>query len=190
MPGKAAKVTVTERQHEICSRCGTPPPLRRISGNEPSSSSLAFDGLRNEDIAEEVGLGQRQVGRWRRRSARAWCGLSDRECRETEADWPGHRSGPHRRTPPWRSPGKFTPSSHPDPRGRLRAPRSRAGRSPTGRPTNWPTRSSRRHRHADLDVSGEPPPPRGSRPPPQKPVLAQHHREGPERLQKTGRGGL
>ena len=47
---------------------------------------LAFDGLRNQDIAEEVGLGRRQVGRWRRRWAKAWSGLIDLECRETKAD--------------------------------------------------------------------------------------------------------
>jgi hypothetical protein len=50
MPGKTAKVTITERQHDI---------LRTIQ-NAPTASSqlrqraavilLAFDGLRNEDI--------------------------------------------------------------------------------------------------------------------------------------------
>ena len=33
MPGKAAKVTVTDVNTRFCSRCGTPPPLPRISGN-------------------------------------------------------------------------------------------------------------------------------------------------------------
>ena len=67
MPGKAAKITITERQQEILqtfSRSVTAPSRLR---QRASIIVLAFDGLLNEDIAERVGLTHRQVGRWRRR---------------------------------------------------------------------------------------------------------------------------
>jgi transposase len=86
MPGKAAKITITERQHDILfplrNAVTAPSHLRRRA----SVILLAFNGLRNEDIAEEVGLGRRQVGRWRRRWAKAWNRLVDIECCETKAD--------------------------------------------------------------------------------------------------------
>ena len=71
MPGKAAKITVTERQHDILltlrNAITAPSHLRQRA----AVILLAFDGLRNEEIAERLGLGQRQVGRWRRRWAKA-----------------------------------------------------------------------------------------------------------------------
>jgi transposase len=86
MPGKAAKITITERQYDILftlrNAVTAPSHLRRRA----SVILLAFNGLRNEDIAEEVGLGRRQVGRWRRRWAKAWNRLVDIECCETKAD--------------------------------------------------------------------------------------------------------
>ena len=86
MPGKAAKIVVTERQHEI---------LRTLRAAVTAPSHLrqraavilaAFDGARNEDIARAVGLGRRQVGRWRRRWATAWETLTELECREIGAE--------------------------------------------------------------------------------------------------------
>ena len=69
MPGKAPKITVTERQHDILltlrNAITAPSHLRQRA----AVILLAFDGLRNEDIAEKLGLGRRQVGRWRRRWA-------------------------------------------------------------------------------------------------------------------------
>ena len=72
MPGKMAKVTITERQHDI---------LRTIQ-NAPTASSqlrqraaiilLAFDRQGNPQIAAQVGLSRRQVSLWRRRWADAW----------------------------------------------------------------------------------------------------------------------
>jgi transposase len=86
MPGKAAKVTVTERQHAILlalrNATTAPSHLRQRA----AIILLAFEGLRNDEIADRIGLGRFQVGRWRRRWARAWSGLIDRECRETKAD--------------------------------------------------------------------------------------------------------
>src|SRR3954447_19700784 len=77
MPGKAAKVTVTERQHEILialrNATTAPSHLRQRA----AVILLAFDGLRNEVIAARIGLGRSQVGRWRRRWAKAWPALID-----------------------------------------------------------------------------------------------------------------
>jgi transposase len=85
MPGKAAKTTITERQQEILrtfSRSVTAPSRLR---QRASIIILAFDGLRNQDIAQRVGLTHRQVGRWRRRWANAWNQLIDIECCESRA---------------------------------------------------------------------------------------------------------
>src|SRR5438067_2423684 len=65
MPGKAAKTIITERQQEILqtlSRSVTAPSHFR---QRASIIVLAFDGLRNQDIAARVGLTRRQVGLWR-----------------------------------------------------------------------------------------------------------------------------
>ena len=109
MPGKAAKITITERQHDIlCTlrdAVTAPSHLRQRA----SIILLAFAGLRNDEIAQQVRLGQRPVGLWRRRWAKAWDRLIDLECRETKADLrraieavltDGSRPG---------APGKFTP---------------------------------------------------------------------------------
>lgn len=108
MPGKAAKVTMTERQQEI---------LRTMSRSRMEAAHfrqraqiilLAFDRQRNEDIAAQVGLERHQVGSWRRRWADAFERLVRRECvegvaalkkaiRQVLSDAP--RSG---------APGKFT----------------------------------------------------------------------------------
>jgi transposase len=85
MPGKAAKITITERQQEILqtlSRATTAPSRLR---QRASIILMGFDGLRNEEIAEAVGLVQRQVGRWRRRWANAWEPLIHIECCESRA---------------------------------------------------------------------------------------------------------
>src|SRR3954470_908248 len=74
MPGKAAKVTITEKQQAILdefSRSRSQPYFLR----QRSASILrAFAGLRNEPIAPEVDLERHQVGRWRAR----WAGAFDR----------------------------------------------------------------------------------------------------------------
>ena len=107
MPGKAAKVTITERQqsllHEL-SRSRTESPT--IS-QRASIILLSFTGLRNEEISKEVGLERKQVGLWRRRWRDSWEALTRLECleprrlreavRETFRDAP--RSG---------APGTFT----------------------------------------------------------------------------------
>jgi transposase len=85
MPGKAAKITITERQQAILqtfSRSVTAPSRLR---QRASIIVLAFDGLLNQEIAQRVGLTHRQVGHWRRRWANAWNRLIDIECSESRA---------------------------------------------------------------------------------------------------------
>ncbi len=109
MPGKAAKVTITERQQEILqtfSRAVTAPSCLR---QRASIIVLAFDGLRNEDIAERVGLTHRQVGRWRRRWANAWNRLVDIECCESRAVLRRAMEAVLTDEPRPGAPGKFTP---------------------------------------------------------------------------------
>ncbi len=109
MPGKAAKIVITERQHEILrtlrDAVTAPSHLRRRA----AVVLAAFDGARNEDIAREVGLGRRQVGRWRRRWATAWADLTERECRETKADLRRAIAATLSDEPRPGAPGKFTP---------------------------------------------------------------------------------
>ncbi len=109
MPGKAAKVTITERQRDILltlrNAVTAPSHLRQRA----AVILLAFDGLRNEEITERLGLGQRQVGRWRRRWAKAWNALTDIECGETRADLRRAIEGILTDEPRPGAPGKFTP---------------------------------------------------------------------------------
>src|SRR3954452_17494184 len=82
MPGKAAKVVITERQQEILDQF-------RRARSEPSFLRqratlilLAFAGLLNEQIAPQVALERHQVGIWRSRWADALDRLVLVECLE------------------------------------------------------------------------------------------------------------
>src|SRR3954465_8536574 len=109
MPGKAAKITITERQQEILqtfSRAVTAPSrLRRRA----TIILLAFEGLLNEDIARRVGLTHRQVGRWRRRWAEAWDRLVAIECGESRVVLGGALEAVLPDEPRPGAPAKFTP---------------------------------------------------------------------------------
>jgi transposase len=108
MPGKAAKVTITEKQQAILeefSRSRSEPSFLR---QRSTLILLAFAGLLNEEIAPQVALERHQVGIWRSRWTEAFDRLVLVEClegtlalrkaiRELLADAP--RAG---------SPGKFT----------------------------------------------------------------------------------
>jgi len=109
MPGRAAKVTITERQQEILqtfSRSVTAPSRLR---QRATIIILAFDGLLNEDIAARVGLIHRQIGRWRRRWAKAWNQLVELECGESRADLRRAIEAVLSDEPRPGAPGKFTP---------------------------------------------------------------------------------
>jgi transposase len=109
MPGKAARITITENQQEILqtfSRATTAPSRLR---QRASIILMAFDGFLNEDIAERVGLTHRQVGRWRRRWAKAWYRLIDIECCESRATLRRAIEAVLDDEPRPGAPGKFTP---------------------------------------------------------------------------------
>jgi transposase len=109
MPGKAAKVTISERQQAILqtfSRSVTAPSRLR---QRASIILLAFEGILNEEIAQKVGLTHRQVGRWRRRWANAWNRLIDIECRESGAVLRRAIEAVLKDEPRPGAPAKFTP---------------------------------------------------------------------------------
>lgn len=85
MPGRAAKVIITERQQEVLqlmTRSGTCP---QALAQRARLILLAFEGLRNEDIADRIGCERHGIGIWRRRWARAFQRLVLIECGEKES---------------------------------------------------------------------------------------------------------
>ena len=85
MPGKAAKITVTERQLElleeiIASRTAAIRLVQRAK-----IVALAFEKRNNEEIGEIVGLNPQQVSVWRKRWKADWERLIQIECNETRA---------------------------------------------------------------------------------------------------------
>lgn len=109
MPGKAAKITITEKQHAILSEFSRSRSVSLFLSQRSTIILLAFAGRLNEQIAPEVGLERHQVGIWRSRWSEAFNRLIRIEClegtvalrqaiRELLADAP--RAG---------CPGKFTP---------------------------------------------------------------------------------
>lgn len=109
MPGKAAKVIITERQQEILQTLRNSVTAPSRLRQRASLILLAFEGHKNDQIAHKVGLAQGPVGLWRRRWANAFDRLIGIECSETRAKL--------RRTievvltdePRPGAPGKFTP---------------------------------------------------------------------------------
>lgn len=86
MPGKAAKVTFTELQQEILQQFArsTTAPARLVQ--RASIILLAFAGWLNQQIASEVDLDRKQVGRWRRRWQESYGALVSIECHATKAE--------------------------------------------------------------------------------------------------------
>ena len=85
MSGKAAKITLTEKQYDV---------LQQISGSRTAAKRLvqratvillAFAGSLNVTIAAELGLARKQVGLWRCRWQQSYEALVAIECRETQA---------------------------------------------------------------------------------------------------------
>jgi transposase len=137
MPGKAAKITITESQQEILGTFSRATTASSRLRQRASIIVMAFDGLLNESIAERVGLTQRQVGRWRRRWAKAWNQLIDIECCESRAALRRAIEAVLSDETRPGAPGKFTPEQVTQILAvACEPPISPAGRSPTGRPWN------------------------------------------------------
>lgn len=108
MPGRAAKVTITERQQKVLVTVTRSSTCPQGVAQRARMILLAFEGHDSEEIAQRVVCERHTVGIWRRRWADAFGGLVLVECLEPESilvqtieqllgDLP--RSG---------SPGKFT----------------------------------------------------------------------------------
>jgi putative transposase len=82
MPGKAAKVIVTERQQEVLRSLARSRSCPQGLAHRSEIILLAFDGLTNEQIAERLGGERHAVGLWRRRWQDAFNPLVVIECLE------------------------------------------------------------------------------------------------------------
>jgi len=82
MPGKAAKVIITERQQQILEEFSRSRSALSFLRQRSQLILLAFAGLRNEQIAPRVALERHQVGLWRARWAAAFDRLVLVECLE------------------------------------------------------------------------------------------------------------
>jgi transposase len=109
MPGKAAKITITECQQEILQTMRNSVTAPSRLRQRASLILLAFEGHRNDEIAREVGLAQGPVGLWRRRWARAFDRLIRVECSETRAQLRRTIEAVLTDEPRPGAPGKFTP---------------------------------------------------------------------------------
>jgi len=82
MPGKAAKVIVTEKQFAILQRYSVAKTISVSLAQRARIILLAFEGHNNEAIERQIGLHHDAVGRWRRRWQKAWERLTLIECSE------------------------------------------------------------------------------------------------------------
>src|SRR5947209_746971 len=109
MPGKTAKVTITERQQDILRALHNAPTASSQLRQRAAIILAAFAGRDNPQIAAEVGLSRRQVSLWRRRWADAWDRLIRIECLESHAALRRVIEQVLRDEPRPGPPGKFTP---------------------------------------------------------------------------------
>jgi putative transposase len=82
MPGKAAKVVITERQQDILLQMTRSRSCPQGLARRAEIILLAFDGLRNGPLADRLGYERHAVGIWRRRWASAFDTLTRIECLE------------------------------------------------------------------------------------------------------------
>ena len=85
MSGKAARIMVSEKQHEELLRITNAATASQQLIQRARIILLAFQRRRNEDIADEVQLNRKQVGLWRRRWKESFDALVSIECREPAA---------------------------------------------------------------------------------------------------------
>jgi transposase len=85
MSGKAARVTVTETHHAILDQMAQSRTAPQRLIQRAQVILLAFAGAVNTVIADEVGLGRKQVGVWRSRWQQSFDALVAIECREPRA---------------------------------------------------------------------------------------------------------
>lgn len=85
MPGKAAKIIITERQQELLQTLARSRQCPQGLAQRAEMILLGFDGWNNEDIADTLKCERHTVGVWRRRWANAFDKLVLIECMEGPA---------------------------------------------------------------------------------------------------------
>jgi putative transposase len=108
MPGRAAKILITERQQEVLRTMTRSSTCPQALAQRARMILLSFDGLDNGDIADRIGCERHAVGLWRRRWAEAWQRLVLIECCEKESALPKAIEALLRDLPRSGCPGKFT----------------------------------------------------------------------------------
>jgi putative transposase len=109
MPGRAAKVIITERQQDVLSTLTRSSTCPQALAQRARMILLAFDGLDNETIAERLGCERHAVGIWRRRWSAAFQRLVLIECCEKDSALPPALAELLGDLPRSGCPGKFTP---------------------------------------------------------------------------------
>jgi len=82
MPGMAAKVVITERQQQTLQAMAFSRGCPQGLAHRAEIILLAFDGLKNEEIAEKLQCERHGVGIWRKRWQKAFQQLTVIECVE------------------------------------------------------------------------------------------------------------
>ena len=84
MPGKAARIRLTEKQHTILQQIIRSTTAPQRLAQRAQLIVLAFHGMFNRAIANTIGLHRRQVGLWRQRWKQSFDALVAIECRESQ----------------------------------------------------------------------------------------------------------
>jgi len=82
MPGKAAKVVITERQQSVLQEIAAARTSEVRMSQRMRIILLAFEGLKNEEVSIQVSMNPDQVGVWRKRWKTACTQLVSVECTE------------------------------------------------------------------------------------------------------------
>src|SRR5207245_172327 len=85
MPGRAAKIIITERQQEALQTMTRSSTCPQAVAQRARMILLAFEGVDNQDIAVQLGVERHAVGCWRRRWRKAFQRLVLIECGEKES---------------------------------------------------------------------------------------------------------
>lgn len=109
MPGRAAKVIITQQQQQVLRTMTRSSTCPQAVAQRAGMILLAFDGLDNEAIAQRLGAERHAVGIWRRRWANTWQRLVLIECCEKESALLRAIEEQLRDLPRPGCPGKFTP---------------------------------------------------------------------------------
>jgi len=85
MPGKAAKIQITERQNELLEEIVASRTAAVRLVQRAQIILLAFQKRNNEEVGEIVGLNPQQVSVWRKRWKADWERLISIECSESRS---------------------------------------------------------------------------------------------------------